>query len=180
MNKKQIIATLVGALVLFIWQFLSWAAIPIHKEVYGYTANQEMIMNVLTQSNLDEGTYMLPTVPPGTSHDVAQQEATKNIGKPWASVTYHKSFDMSMGMNMFRGFVVDLLSVFLIVWLLGRMGINNRQTARLFCMIIGFIGYLTIPYLNSIWFGGNTLAHLADAIIPWAIVGSWLGWYLNK
>ena len=29
--KKQLLATLVGGIILFVWQFLSWALIPIHK-----------------------------------------------------------------------------------------------------------------------------------------------------
>jgi hypothetical protein len=28
---KQIIGTVVGALILFIWQFLSWSLLPVHQ-----------------------------------------------------------------------------------------------------------------------------------------------------
>ncbi|MCC6816721.1 MAG: hypothetical protein IT267_09940 [Saprospiraceae bacterium] len=180
MNTKQIIASVVGALILFIWQFLSWAAIPIHSDVYGYTASQDKILEVLNQSNLEEGTYMLPGVPPGTSHEDAEKQGQASIGKPWAQVSYHKSFDISMGMNMTRGFLVDLIALFLLSWIFLRLGKVNMQTSIFVCVSIGLIAYLTIPYLNSIWFGGSTLGHLIDALVPWGLVGVWLGWYMNR
>lgn len=45
---------------------------------------------------------------------------------------------------------------------------------------IGIIGYLTIPYLYSIWFETNSLGHLVDALVSWGLVGAWLGWWLPR
>ncbi|NOT38805.1 MAG: hypothetical protein HOP11_15635 [Saprospiraceae bacterium] len=180
MNTKQIIASIVGALILFIWQFLSWSMLPIHQDEYGYTPNQDKILEVLNQSNLEDGTYMLPNVPPGTSQEEAHKQGEQGIGKPWASVSYYKSFEMNMGMNMTRGLLIDILSIFLLIWILGKMGSLNMQTTIMTCISISLIGYLTIPYLHSIWFGEKTLGYLIDAIVPWALVGIWLGWYLNR
>jgi hypothetical protein len=178
--KKQLIATLVGGLILFIWQFLSWAAIPIHKDAYGYTLNQDKIMEALNQNLTEEGTYMLPMPPPGSS--AAEQEAVmKNAeGKPWAHVSYHKSMNTAMGMNMFRGFVIDLLAAWLLVWLLMQSANLSMGTAVQTSLAVGIIGYLTIPYLNSIWFETGSMSHLIDAIGQWGIVGVWLGWWLPR
>jgi len=45
---------------------------------------------------------------------------------------------------------------------------------------VGLIGYLTIPYLNSIWFETNSIGHLIDAFVSWGLVGIWLGWWLPR
>jgi hypothetical protein len=45
---------------------------------------------------------------------------------------------------------------------------------------VGLIGYFTISYLNSIWFKTESLPDLIDAIVPWALTGGWLGWWLKK
>ncbi len=178
--KKQLIASLVGGLILFIWQFLSWAAIPIHKSAYGYTPNQDRIMEVLNQNLTEAGTYMLPGMPPGTPHEQAEKEMQGSLGKPWASISYHKSFNPNMGFNMFRGFSVDLVAAFLLTWLLLNFKTLNFRTAVQASICVGIISYLTIPYLNSIWFEGTTIEHLIDAICQWGIVGAWLGWWLPR
>ena len=178
--KKEIIATLVGAIILFVWQFLSWSILPVHLSEYGYSANQDQIMSCLSQNLSESGTYMLPGSPPGTSHEQAEKDMEKHLNKPWASIQYHNSFEMNMGMNMFRAFMVDLLAIFLLVWLLRKSSSITIKSAVTSSVAIGFIGYLTIPYLNSIWFQTNSLGHLIDAVVPWSIAGVWLGWYLGR
>lgn len=178
--KKQIIATLVGGLILFIWQFLSWAMIPIHKSVYGYTPNQDKILEVLEQNLAEEGEYHLPYPAPGTSHEQAEAEMMARVDKPWASINYHKSMNMNMGMNMFRGFAIDLVSAFLLVWLLMKFQTLNLMTAVQSSIVVGIIGYLTIPYLYSIWFETKSIEYLIDAVVQWGLVGAWLGWWLPR
>lgn len=49
------------------------------------------------------------------------------------------------------------------------------KTAILSSLAVGIIGYLTIPYLNSIWFEGNSIPQLIDTVFQWGICGTWLG-----
>lgn len=178
--KKQLIGTLVAAVILFLWQFLSWAILPVHQDVYGYTPNQDKIIEALSQNLTAEGTFMLPMPPPGSTRE-QQEEIMKNAeGKPWAHVSYHKSMKTDMGMNMFRGFTIDLVAAFLLIWLLSQMQRQDLVTAIKTSLVVGLVAYLTIPYLNSIWFEGSSLGHLADAIVPWTLVGAWLGWWMNR
>jgi hypothetical protein len=178
--KKQLLATFVGAVILFVWQFLSWAAIPIHKSEYGYTPNQDKILEALNQNLTEAGTYFIPGVPPGTSNADAEVIMAPRMGKPWATVNYHQSMSNNMGMNMFRGFTIDLVAAFLLIWLLLKIPGLNMMTAVQASIGVGLISYLTIPYLNSIWFEGNSMEHLIDAIGQWGLMGLWLGWWLPR
>ena len=177
--KKQLIATLVGGFILFVWQFLSWSLLNVHGSEMAYTANQDKILENLAQ-NLEEGSYFMPGVPPGTSGEAAQAAMEASVGKPWATISYHKSMEMNMGMNMFRGFVVDLVAVFLLVWLFSKFTSVDIRTAVLASLAVGGIGYLTGPYLGSIWFESNSLGHLIDTVVQWGLVGAWLGWWLPR
>jgi len=177
--KKQLIATLVGGLILFFWQFLSWSVLNVHAANFQYTANQDKIMETLVQ-NLDEGSYMLPQAPPGSSPEEQQAYMESQSGKPWTTISYHKAFNTNMGMNMFRGFVIDLVAVFLLVWLLLKSANLDFKTALLSALAVGTIAYLTIPYLNSIWFDENTIGYIIDLVAQWGLVGVWLGWWLTK
>ena len=177
--KKMFIGALVGGLILFVWQFLSWSLINLHSSSQQYTASQDTILEVLA-ANLEEGTYFLPTVPSGTSQEEAQKFMTEQTGKPWAVVSYHEEMSNNMPVNMLRGFAVDFLAVLLLCWILLKFGNLTFSNALFASWAVGFIGYFTVNYLNSIWFEGNTIPDLIDVIVNWGLVGAWLGWWLKR
>ena len=177
--KKTIIGVLVGALILFIWQFISWGAVNLHSGMQQYTPKQTEILKYLGD-NLEEGFYYLPGSAPGTSQEEMQKQYEDRNGKPWAQIYYHKALDTAMTMNMVRGLIVDLLAVFLLVFLIQKMGNASFQTIVLSSLSVGLIGYLSVTYVNSIWFQTKTLIDLLDALVSWAAIGLWLGFWLRK
>ena len=177
--KKMLIGALVGGIILFIWQFLSWSMLNVHGSELSYTPNQDQIMAVLSE-NLDEGSYFLPNVAPGTPADQHQQYMEGQVGKPWAKISYHKSLDMGMGMNMFRGFIIDFVAVWLLCWILLKFAHLDFMTTLLTSLAVGAIGYFTISYLNSIWFEDSSMGYLVDTVAQWGLTGCWLGWWLNR
>ncbi len=177
--KKTIIGVFVGAVILFIWQFVSWAAVNLHGNTQQYTPKQTEILKYLGD-NLEEGFYYLPGSAPGTSAAEEQKQWEENSGKPWAQIYYHKAMSTAMGLNMVRGFVVDLLAVFLLIFILQRMGNASFQTIVLSSLSVGLIGYLSVTYVNAIWFQTKTLVDLLDAVVSWGTVGLWLGFWLRK
>ena len=177
--KKQIIAAFVAALILFIWQFISWGAVNFHKAEQQYTPNQDKIITFLSE-NLTEGQYFIPMHPPGASEEETQAMRAEAMGKPWATINYHPSFDMNMGINLARGFAIDLAAAFLLCWILMKFRDLNFTSALTSTIAIGVIGYFTITYLNHIWFEGDTIGYLIDAIVGFGLVGAWLGFYLPE
>ncbi len=176
---KKALGVLVPALIFFIWQFLSWAALGVHEGNLKHTPQQMEILASL-EGKLDDGTYFLPKVAPGSSREQEEAFMKEHDGEAWAVISYHKSFDSSMGMNMLRGFATDLVIGFLLFWLLSQMlGMSVTKGATV-AVVIGILGYLSIRYMNSIWFETNTIPDLIDAIVPWALSGVWLGWWLPK
>lgn len=178
--NKQLVGTLVAGLILFIWQFISWNVLQLHQSEMQYTPKQDQIMEALTQLDLEEGHYMIPTVADGASMEDQEKLMENMIGKPWATVSYHKAFEVNMGMNMTRGFLLDLVSAFLLVWILMKFRENNFMTSLLASLAVGAIGYLTIPYLHQVWMETDSTGYLIDTIVAWGLVGAWLGWWLNR
>lgn len=176
--KKLLIGGLVGGLILFLWQFASWSALNIHGSYMTHTPHQDQIMQKLAELNLEEGQYMMPNLAPGYTSE-QQAEYAKNMeGKSWALLTYRNNWSNTMPMNMVRAFIIDFLSAFLICFLLlGQVKLNFMKVLT-GCLIVGIISYLTIPYLNSIWFKTDSIPDLIDAIVQWGLVGAFLGWFL--
>ncbi len=178
--KKHLIGTLVGGVILFVWQFLSWAMLGVHRSEFTHTPHQEEILAFLSERLEAEGSYMLPTPPPSASMEEEQRFMERYIGRPWAHVTYHKALNMNMAVPMLRGLAADLLAVWLLIWLLLQFKQLSVRRAVQASVGIGLIAYLTVPYLNSIWFETNSLAYLIDAIVAWSTVGLWVGWWMMR
>jgi len=180
MNSKLILGGLIGGLILFIWQFLSWSMLNLHGSQLSYTSSQDAILECLKENNLSEGSYFLPTVSPDIPSSEHMDYMEKFVGKPWATISYHNSMKMNMGMNMFRAFVVNVVAVLLLCYLLlGNPNLNFKMVL-ISSLLVGLISYLTVPYLNSIWFETNTMPDLIDALVQWGLCGAFLGWFLNR
>jgi hypothetical protein len=179
--KKIIIASIVGALILFFWQFFSYGVMNFHKADQAYTPKEKAIIAFLQEQGLEEGGYVIPNVPEGSTS--AEREAyMKNAeGKPWAKIQYHKAMDTGMGMNMIRGFVSDFAIIYLFCWILGQVTILNFRKTLLAALAIGFIVFLNSYYINYIWFKDFDIkAKLVDSLVSWGLVGLWLGFYMNR
>ena len=119
--KKYFIAALVGGIILFIWQFLTWSLINFHESTQQYTPKQDAIMNVLKSEGLEEGGYMMPMLPKTATMEEWQQFMKNAEGKPWASIQYHNELKNNMVLNMVRGLVINIVTVFLLCWILVRL-----------------------------------------------------------
>ncbi len=177
--SKTIIGGLVAGLILFIWQFLSWGLIDIHASTMKHSPNQDKILTVLNE-NLEPGQYFLPRAAIGASQEEAQKVGDASIGKPYAQVYFYHDRQFSMASNMIRGFTLDFLIGILLCWLFSKFADPDFSSILLSSITIGLIGYLSISYLNSVWFSSNSIPDLIDAVVGFGAVGLWLGWWLNR
>ena len=181
--KKTIIGAIVGGIIIFAWQFLSWGALNLHEAQQKYTPKQDSILAYLGTQFNDDGAYMMPTFAPGTSGDEMEKEMKAMAGKPWAQVVYHKSMPGmdKMFMNMARSLLVDVFVVWLLCWLLVKIPSASFGTIFLGSIGTGIIVFLNAPYTLHIWYGSfDLMAHFVDALVSWGVTGLWLGWWLSR
>lgn len=179
--KRILIGAIVGAIILFLCQFLSWALLNFHEKAQKYTPNQEAILSALAANLPEEGGYLLPNTPPGSSSDEMKKAMEDMKGKPWASIQYHKSHEADMTMSMIRQVLTNFLTVFLFCWILGKFNITTFGNVFLSSLAVGLIVFLNAPYTGSIWYKWfDTMAHFGDAMIQWGLIGLWLGWLFNR
>ena len=178
--KKWLIGSLVGAIILFLWQFASWSLLPVHDTTSKYTSNQDQIMTALSANLTEEGMYMMPSAP--TKKE--QQDMMKSMeGKPWATVIYHKSMSTEMTMRMIRGFLVDFFLVISLIYILTRGGIPIARRAFAGSVALGLLTFLWTDYTGRIWFDlpwHMIMGDLIDSIVAWGLCGLWIGWWLNR
>lgn len=178
--KRRIIATIVAGLILFIWQFLSQAALDLHKAEHQYTANQDTILNALASAGLKTGKYAIPLADPVLGAEAQMKAAAENVGRPSAIINYTTSSTNNMGMNMLRGILANILIMYLFISLLGKANIAGFKNIFAVSLTIGMIGFFNHAYTNYIWFHGTDIfIDMLDAFMGWGLVGLWLGKYLK-
>ncbi len=182
--KKNLIGAIVGGLLIFLWQTLSWTVLDLHRPAQDYTAGQDTIMQFLNTHLEKEGGYLLPSVPKGTSWEEATRAGEKNMNKPWAFIQYHKEFKITMNdmyMNMVRGLVATILMVWLLCWILGKWSKYSFASVFMASLFTGLIIFIYEPYNTFIWYKiFDIRAHLVDALAGWGLCGIWLGYWMKK
>lgn len=181
--KKSVVGSIVGGLLIFIWQFLSWTVLDLHRPAQQYSPKQDTIMSVLS-SHLTEGGYLMPSTPGTATMEEMEAFGKKNLGKPWATVQYHASFDTDsnkMFMNMGRGLLTNIIMVWLLCWIFSKTTRAGFGNVLLSCLFIGLIVFINAPYTYHIWYTSFDIkAHLMDALAGWGLCGVWLGWWLGR
>lgn len=177
----MVIGSLVGGILIFIWQTLSWTMLNLHHAGQEHTPKQDSIMAYLNSQFTEDGSYLLPAFPSETSNEERQKGMEAAKGKPWMQIQYHKAMNMNMGANIFRGLVIDIIMVAFACWIL--MKISPTGFSRIFiaCVLLGLIVFINSPYTIHIWYQKADInAHLADALVSWSLCGTWLGWWLTR
>ncbi len=178
--KKWIIGSLVGAIIVMIWQFASWMFLPIHDKQAKYSASQDQILNVLNTTITEDGMYMLPSAP--TKKE--QQDMMKTMdGKPWATVIYHKAKNADMTMRIIRSFLVYFFLVVSLIYVLSRGGTPTRMRSFSGSFAMGLFAFAWGEYQAHIWFDlpwHMILGDLVDSLVAWSLCGIWVGWWLNR
>lgn len=174
--KNKILFTVSGGLLLFIWQFLSFAFPNFHKEAMRYTPLQDTLLAAIERSGLGPGRYILGMPDPALERDREKMEAefkAKYEGKPWAVLHYAHNNTMEMGMNMVRGVLVCMIAAWLLFLILAALRTDSLAARMGVSVAIGLIGFLFIPYSDYIWFKEPGIwAYLLDGIVPWALLGA--------
>lgn len=179
--KKILIGALVGGILIFIWQTLSWTILDLHRPANQYTPKQDEIMKFLNTQFSEDGSYLMPNAPAGASGEVMEKVMKEIDGKPWAIVAYHTKKDIAMGMNIFRGLVIDIIIMGIFCWILSAFANPRFGNVFVASLLVGMIAFLNFPYTVHIWFDTFDLAaSLTDALVGWGLAGIWLGWWYGR
>jgi hypothetical protein len=179
--KKLVIGSIVGGILIFIWQTLSWAMLNLHHANQEYTPKQDSILQYLSSQFPEDGSYMVPNYPPGISREDMEKQMDANKGKPWAQIQYHKTMNIDMTSNIIKGLIVDIVMVAFLCWILMKISPAGFGTIFIACLFIGIIVFMNSPYTIHIWYPkADIMVHLTDALVSWGLCGIWLGWWLNR
>lgn len=170
--KKNLLFALIAAVVIFVWQFLSFAMPNFHKASMTYTESQDEILQKIEEVGLEEGMYFLGTVDPDLTREEQEELMEARVGTPWAVLNYQKSMDGDMVMPMVRGFIIAFIIGLMLFWLILGQKRTTLGSRIMISVFVGLISFMFVPYTNFIWFKEPDIwAYFADGIVPWVILG---------
>jgi hypothetical protein len=190
--KKILIASLVGGLIIFAWQAISWMVMPIHLHTFQYAPAQDTILDVLKNSGLEDGAYFMPTIDNRNAssfdpeyHKKGEAMMKERIGKPMAVVFYKPAMEEMGGGPFIYGLLYDLIAVLCACLLLSLAYQSNASFLMRWWMVMLFavIYVMQGPMAMHNWMmepWHYTKGFIYDAFIGWGLTGLWLAGYLKR
>ncbi len=158
--------------IIFGWQFLSYAMPSFHRASQTYTPAQLEILQQLREAGLKEGMYLLGQPDPALSPAQQEEAITALDGQPWAVLNYHEKNSYDMITPMLIGLLVCLLISFVLFWIYQQQKNPTLLNRLLISLAVGITGFLFIPLTRYLWYWEPDIwAHVLDATLPWLILG---------
>lgn len=182
--NKIFLGSLVGGIILFGWQSLSWTSLGVHDNTFQYTPAQDSLIRVLEQSIPSNGTYLVPSGVPGTTEEEKENLMKSREGKPWAIISFHNYYQLDMIGPVIRGFLTAILCVLLLCLNVQQFHRIKWWKVLLVSVSYGLVSFLFISYNDHIWFSTPWTVlsgQLIDCLAGWGLCGVWLGlWFSRK
>ena len=176
--KKNLIAGVVGGVILFVWSFLAWVVLPLHESTIKAIPNEDAVMGMLQQSMTEKSVYIFPRNP-GIKADQAAMDAWGQKMKrgPVGMLIYDPvGMEPMMPSQMVVGFILDILSALIAAWFLARStAMASSYVARVaYCGMLGIFVSVFSHLMNWNWMGfptDFTTGLVVDSIISWILAG---------
>lgn len=179
--KRFIFPGIIIGIVLFFWQFISFAGANLHKNSMQYCPKQDTILSFINSLKLEDGQYMIPRYSPDMKSDEAQKYMMNTAGKPWMFLTYHNTRNGNMIMPLVRGLMADIIAGLFLIFILNSIGAVSTLKSILLTVSIGMFAYIFVHYTNHVWYPSfDTVAYLVDAIVPYTLIGFLNSKFWNK
>jgi len=180
------VAALLGAIVIFIWQFVSHMLLPIGEMGFRAPQNESVVLQAASSGLPDSGMYLLPWLAPEKMNDAAAvqgwTERAKNNPFLFVVVAPSNTLVTSMVPELAKQFVINLLGALLVAFVLAgtAWGFGMRVAGA---TIFGVFGWLldTVPMWNWYKFPADyVVGNLLDQGIGWLLAGIIIAWWLGR
>lgn len=169
MLQRFLSAALLGGVALFVWNAVSWVALPLHNSSLKSFQDEDTVATVLKEhSSNKHGMYVFPS----EAGEAASQKKMAE-GSPFALVIYHPG-GISMGKEMLTAFAIDILAAGLITIIVAMAGCRSYRRRVIMVTMICFAAGLLCNASNWIWWHfttGFTVLELLDRLVGGVLMG---------
>ena len=189
---KVLIAAILGGIIFFAWNSVSWMVLPWHQQTINHFDNDQAVMEALSaNANAEKGggIYLLPKMEHkaknSNSDEMPAESADSQVSQePFAFISYKpQGSGRSMEDSMKFALINSILVSILIVILLSGTSDLGYMARVFYVVMISFVGALLGHVPNWIWWGfdgGYTLVMVADTLIGWFLAGLIIAAFIGR
>ncbi len=170
MSKSIIRGAILGAIIVYVWMFISWMVLPWTTSTLKQFKNEEFVGWVLKTNAKKSGVYVIPHPKTVEEHGEGEEKSPQvfvSIKRKGINYTGPKVYIAS--------FIINLIAAGLVSFLLTQVSERMRYGGKLvfvtiFGLTAGVLCYL--PGWN--WWGYSmcyTLVGIANSVIGWFLAG---------
>lgn len=183
--RRRIITILLGTLIIFVWNAVSWTVLPFHSNSLNNIPKSAIDADKLQKVLPSDGVYHYPGLPDGNEvKDLADLEKKLNTGPRITLMVFKKGatnlFDpKTLGLNLLFNFLTVVITFFIVYNNKNKTLKNIVVTTSLIGLTIGLVSDL--PQMNWYLFPLEyTLVNVFDHIIALVLIGFLFGLYTFK
>ena len=136
MNKRVVLAGVLGALAMYLWTFIAHMVTPLGEAGIRQIDNEQPLLSAMQSTLNEHGIYMFPRMAPDM--DPAQSAKLLASG-PSGLLIYFPKRDFSFGQSLAIEFGTELLQALVAVWLLSLTRIGTFSGRVGFFALLGLI-----------------------------------------
>lgn len=183
--KKIILPSLLAAIAVFIWMFISWTVIPWHN-MDMKTINDQALIEQMKASLTEPGIYLYPKKP-AEETDASMEiwfEQYKAGPLVHFMVYNPQGAEWDMAMPMVSSFLINFISAFIASVLLMMTLAQSPSFWRrvIFVMMLGLFAGFVGPFVEWNWWKfpfNYTIVGVIDLCITWFLAGLVLAWRIK-
>lgn len=183
--QKKALSIVLGGIILFVWNAISWMALPLHSNSMNNIPEAAISTDDLTTHLQEDGVYHYPGLPTGDASMNTKAIEEKLAKGPRITMMVYKSgpsalFDPGSFFLSFVFNIVVAVFLFIVISKLSKKSASNIFSVSVFLALL--VSFTTdMPLMAWYMFPLNyTLANIFDHIIGFGLVGMLYGYYSFK
>lgn len=183
---RIVVAALLAAVVLFVWQFVSHMLLPVGEMGFRAPQNEDVVLSAVNGGLGQPGIYHLPHIDGAKMGDEAAVKAwaDKARANPYAFVVVASPIQDagSMGRQLGTQFATNFLAALIAAWLLAATGwgFGARVLGAAGFGVFGWLANL-VPQWTWYRFPAEFVAGgLIDQGVGWLLAGVAMTWWLGR
>jgi len=183
--KRKLISVFLGGLMLFMWNAISWMALPFHGDSLQNIPDSAINSKVLQEQLPADGVYHFPGMPGGVNNKSLSEIEEQLASGPRITLMVYKSGSSELfNPNTFLiNLIFNLISVAILIMLLNRLAEKSFKNILTSLLMIGLlIGLMSdLPQMNWYMFPlSYTLVNVFDHIIALGLLSLLFSYYTFK
>lgn len=187
MCMRNILASIVGAIIVLAWSTASWMFLPWHKiDMKSFKENGQVMTEAIKREAPESGIYILPNMSSDMHQSKEKQTewtqkakegpyvfmSVKSEGMPW-----------DMHMAMIGHFLTLLVIAFGAAWLMSKSVVSGVMRRATFVATVVTLGVILNELGHWNWWGFPIRAvgiNIADTLIGWFLAGIFMSLIVKK